>query len=123
MNDNRTLSPSWGNRIIAIIVMMLVTWGTLNFPVASIALLTGFLTYFTLLIRMPQVWILVLPALLPVLYLTPWSGRILWDSFDLLLLTTLAGAIWQGCYRKVQFPQTRSNALFDRACGCVRRSR
>ena len=91
---------------------MLVTWGTLNFPVASIALLTGFLTYFTLLIRMPQVWILVLPALLPVLYLTPWSGRILWDSFDLLLLTTLAGAIWQGCYRKVQFPQTRSNALF-----------
>ncbi|MEZ5549096.1 MAG: hypothetical protein R3E74_15120 [Pseudomonadales bacterium] len=112
MNDNRTLSPSWGNRIIAIIVMMLVTWGTLNFPVASIALLTGFLTYFTLLIRMPQVWILVLPALLPVLYLTPWSGRILWDSFDLLLLTTLAGAIWQGCYRKVQFPQTRSNALF-----------
>lgn len=41
-------------------------------------------------------WLLVVPALLPLLYLAPWSGRVFFDEFDLLLLCSLAAALWHG---------------------------
>ena len=40
-------------------------------------------------------------CLLPWLYsiLAPWTGRFFWDEFDLLMLATLAVALWQGRFR------------------------
>jgi hypothetical protein len=37
-----------------------------------------------------KLWLIILPALLPILDLTPWSGRILITEFDLLILTSIA---------------------------------
>lgn len=45
--------------------------------------------------RQPLAWLIYLPALLPVLDLTPWSGRLLLQEYDLLLLTALAVGYWQ----------------------------
>lgn len=37
----------------------------------------------------PDTWLLLVPAALPLLDLAPWTGRILFDEFDLLMLVTL----------------------------------
>ncbi len=46
--------------------------------------------YAALLWRYPPSWLLVLPALLPVLDFTPYTGRFFFDEFDMLVLVTLA---------------------------------
>ena len=40
----------------------------------------------------PGVWLWVVPAALPVLNFSPWTGWLVFEEFDLLLLGTLAGA-------------------------------
>ncbi len=112
MNNSKILAPTWGNRLCAALLLIIAAWGTLHFPIANIALLLGFAAYFILLICIPQAWLIAIPALLPLLYLTPWSGRVLWDSFDLLLLTSIAGVVWHGYYRKGHYPQNKSHAVF-----------
>ncbi|WP_210544232.1 hypothetical protein [Rhodoferax sp. PAMC 29310] len=39
----------------------------------------------------PGIWLFLVPALLPVLNFSPWSGWIIFEEFDLLLLAVLAG--------------------------------
>ena len=41
--------------------------------------------------RRPGLWLMAVPALLPLLNFAPWSGWLIFDEFDLLLLATLAG--------------------------------
>ncbi len=77
----RFLALGWG-------VLALYAW--LDFPVARGPLLLGLLAYAVLLWCRPGLWLLVLPALLPVLNLAPWSGRVYLDAFDLFLLVSLA---------------------------------
>ncbi len=59
-------------------------------PFARIPLAGAALLYVLLLVRQPQAWLVLVPALLPVLDLAPWSGRFFFDEFDLMLLLTLA---------------------------------
>ncbi|OBV37749.1 hypothetical protein [Janthinobacterium psychrotolerans] len=53
--------------------------------------------YFLLLCWRPALWLFVLPALLPVLDLAPWTGWFFFEEIDLLLLLTVACgyARWQ----------------------------
>ncbi len=39
----------------------------------------------------PSIWLLVLPAALPLLNFSPWTGWLVFDEFDMLVLATLAG--------------------------------
>jgi hypothetical protein len=50
----------------------------------------GVVAWFALAWRWPGAWLFVVPALLPVLDFSPWTGWIAVDEFDLLLLATLA---------------------------------
>ncbi len=43
----------------------------------------------------PVLALAVIPAALPILDLAPWSGRLFWDEFDLLMLTCLSVAAWR----------------------------
>jgi VanZ family protein len=70
--------------------LLLSLVGLWHQPFARIPLTVGALLYFALLLRYPHAWLVVVPALLPVLDLAPWSGRFFFDEFDLLLLITLA---------------------------------
>ncbi len=68
----------------------LATWLAADFPVLP-GLLLALLAAATLVVwRRPALLFLIVPAALPVLDLAPWSGRVLVDEFDLLLLATLA---------------------------------
>lgn len=66
-------------------------------PVAMCALvLIGAVAFFV----QPAIWLLLLPALLPLIGLAPWTGWISFEEQDLLLLTAAAGAyarvVWDG---------------------------
>jgi hypothetical protein len=84
--DRRGLVP-------ASILGCLIVYATLQFPLFPLALLLGLLLYAVILWRKPALGFLILPALLPMLDLTPWSGRFFFDEFDLLILTTLS-VLW-----------------------------
>ncbi len=64
--------------------------GTLAFPLAWPLAAAGLALYMLLLWFYPLAWLLVLPALLPALDLSPTTGRLPLDAFDLCVLATLS---------------------------------
>jgi VanZ family protein len=83
------LSDSWGARAAAAVVLLLMAVSLLRFPVWQVPLALGLAAYAGLLVRRPLAYLLVVPAVLPLLDLAPVSGRFFWDEFDLLLATTV----------------------------------
>jgi len=76
---------------IALAVPTALAWlaGVATFPLAWPILATALLLYALLLWFYPLAWLLVVPALLPALDLSPLTGRLPLDAFDLVVLTTL----------------------------------
>ncbi|WP_462330066.1 VanZ family protein [Thiohalocapsa halophila] len=66
--------------------------GLLLYPVGQLWLAAALLLFGAALWRWPWLWLAVVPAALPVLDLTPWSGRVLLNAFDLFVLVGLAVA-------------------------------
>ena len=66
-----------------------------RYPFAQIPLALGSLIYAAVLYRYPSVWLIVVPALLPVFDLAPWSGWFFFDELDFLVLLTLAMGLWK----------------------------
>lgn len=62
-----------------------------NHPLWPLAALVCFLGWVGCAVRYPMAWLFVVPALLPVLNFSPWTGWIVFEEFDLLLLGALAG--------------------------------
>jgi hypothetical protein len=89
----------WVSRLLSILLIVGVGGSLWAFPRWSLFLAVGGIAYGALLYRYPRAWMIVIPAALPLLDLAPWSGRFFWDEFDLLMLTTLAVALWQGRFR------------------------
>lgn len=58
-------------------------------PLGTVQVLVPLIAYAALLWRWPGLWLVLVPALLPMLDFTPWSGRLFWTEFDTLLLATL----------------------------------
>ena len=87
----------WGlavRRPLAVAAGAVAVWLAWSFPVAHEWLAAGLLAYLILLWRFPSAWLVVVPTLLPLLDLTPWSGRIFFNELDLVLLATVAGGLW-----------------------------
>lgn len=85
-------------RILALGLLALAAFWLNGFPFARTALIFGAIGYAALLYWRPVLALLLLPALLPLLQLAPWSGRLYVDEFDVLVVITLAAALWQGRY-------------------------
>jgi heparinase II/III-like protein len=77
-------------KFISVFLLLWIGYEFATFPVAGSPLLAGFVAYILLLWRFSSGWLIILPAILPVLDLTPWSGRILVTEFDLFIATTVA---------------------------------
>jgi len=71
--------------LIAVVVMIFVA----RYPLHPAWLGAGLLVYAGLLWRRPCLWLLMLPALLPVLDFSPWTGWFFLDEFDQVVLVTL----------------------------------
>jgi hypothetical protein len=68
------------------------------YPSAPLYICAGLLLYLLLLLKYPSVWLIVIPAAIPVLELGFWSGRVYFSEFDLLLMVTLGGVL---CRRRI----------------------
>lgn len=82
------INPAW--RLLAVVAFAAAVVGLWDFPILKPLLAAGAAAYVLLLSRLPYAWLIVVPAALPVFDLAPWSGRYLFDEFDILLLLTLA---------------------------------
>jgi len=92
--EEKARGPILLQRSIAVAFFAAVMVALINFPFARILLSIGLCVYGVVLYRYPNAWLVVLPALLPVLDLAPWSGRFFFDEFDFFVLLTLSVALW-----------------------------
>jgi len=83
-------------RAVAVALLASATAALWDFPLARGWLALGFALYLALLWCVPNAWLVAVPAALPVFSLAFWSGRFYFDEFDVLVLLTLAVALWRG---------------------------
>lgn len=86
-------------RLLALLPASAAAWGVANYPYAALPLAIALGVFAALCLRFPAFWLCVIPALLPLCDLAPWSGRIFLQEIDLFLLVAMAGALWHGQYR------------------------
>lgn len=77
-----------------------ITYSLVNYPLGGGYLLIALSLYAATVWRYPHAPWLLIPALLPILDLSPLTGRFFFDEFDILLLATMALAL---C-RKTKIP-------------------
>ena len=82
-------------RTVAGLIVTVLAVAMFRYPFAQIALTLGLLIYAGVLYRYPSVWLGVVPALLPVFDLAPWSGWFFFDELDFVVFLTLAMGLWK----------------------------
>ena len=98
-------------RFLALGIIIAVFVFVARFPVAQFFLAAVFIIYIMVSLRYPDTWLVAVPALLPLLYLTPWSGRMFFDEFDMLLMCTLAVGLWHQRIRPNSIRPSRGSRL------------
>ena len=85
-------------RSIALAVLALTAYCVVDYPFARVWLSVLLIVYGVSLLFLPHLWLLVLPIVLPLLNLAPWSGRFYLEEFDFFIWVSLASAFWHGSY-------------------------
>jgi len=104
--DTAIALPSlWFQRLLALVLFAATAYGVAEYPYARLFLAALLAAYLILLHFRPTAWLLVLPVVLPLVNLAPWSGRFYLEDFDLFIAATLAAAFWQGAYSRSGRPR------------------
>ena len=61
-------------------------------PLSPVAMMAACLFALVICVRFDHAWLLLLPALLPIVDLAPWTGWLTFEEFDILVLGAAAGA-------------------------------
>jgi hypothetical protein len=77
-----------GRALVVLALSALLAAVAPGYPLGAVPLMLALAAYAALAIAAPRAPYLLLPALLPVLDLAPWTGRFFIDEFDLLLAVT-----------------------------------
>jgi VanZ family protein len=83
-------TPSRLLRVVGTMLAACVVVASLDYPNRGFVLLMWLIAYAAALVLRPRHFLGVIAALLPVLDLSPWSGRFFLDEFDLVVMTSLA---------------------------------
>lgn len=83
------------SKLLALALAALLAWAAFHFPFNKALLYGALAAYAGLLWWRPRAWLLVVPALLPVLDLAPWTGWFYLEELDLLLLASAAVGYWR----------------------------
>ena len=75
--------------VLGTILLLAVAFALFRYPAGSVWLAAALGVYSVVLMRKPTAWLLVLPALLPVLDLGQWTGWLFVDEFDLFVMVTI----------------------------------
>ena len=86
---------SFLRRLVSGLIFGIAIAVAVRYPVHAAWLDIALFVYALLLWRSPSLWLLVLPALLPVLDFSPWTGWFFFDEFDLFVMVTLAVGLWR----------------------------
>ena len=83
--------PHW-TVAAGVLAIVFATWAAITTPLSTGWVFLSLIVYATLIWRQPGLWLVWVPALLPLLDLTHWTGRLFWTEFDTVLLVTLGVA-------------------------------
>ena len=82
-------------RALSLLLVTVLALAFYQYPFAKVLLFFCFLIYAWALYRFPAIWLIALPALVPVFDLAPWSGWFFFDELDFVVTLTLAVGLWQ----------------------------
>ncbi len=80
-------------RFLAVTLFACTIAALIDYPIDNTWLAGGLGLYLLLLWRFPWLWLIVIPLLLPVLDLTPITGRTFFSEFDIVILVTCAAGL------------------------------
>lgn len=81
--------PHWARMLICAAAFGTAIAAAVTSPLGANWVLPLLLVYTTLLWWRPELWLVWILAWLPLLDLTPWTGRLYWTEYDTLLLATI----------------------------------
>lgn len=82
-------------KLLALGLMAALAGAAWFYPVNKLGLAAALAVYAAVLWYRPKAWLLVVPALLPILDFAPWTGWFYLEELDLLLLLTAAIGYWR----------------------------
>src|SRR5262245_54052682 len=85
----------FGCRLLALAFVAILGILLAHYPPGPIWATAALVAYSALLWRKPELWLLAVPALLPVLDFSAWTGWFYVREGDLLILATLAVGYWR----------------------------
>lgn len=106
-------SPRLPHRLLAIAVAVLAGLLALSLPGVGLWVVVLLASYFFLVLRFPTSWLLVLPCVLVVFNLAPWTGRFFFDESDAFVMMTLAAWLWQGPFVRTYRRFSALNVVFS----------
>ncbi len=111
---SRLESASLPARVLGITLLALTLILAMTWPVAAPWLVMALVAYMAWLWHRPEAWLLVIPALVPTLNLSLYTGRFFFDELDLFLLATLAvhAVHWRSGWGLVPLPRLVRWSLF-----------
>lgn len=89
------MTRSISTRAFALLLLCALAGAVAHFPANRLLLGSTLAAYAALLWWRPNLWLLAIPALLPVLDLAPTTGWFYVEAFDLVLLATAATLYWR----------------------------
>lgn len=89
-------------RIVSLLLGGFIAADLFTYPVATAGLGFFLIGYIALLAHFPYAWLIVIPAVLPIMDFAPWTGRFFFDEFDLIILTTLLAYYWRKPHKKLR---------------------
>ena len=102
--------------LISLSLLALAFWGALEIPRWGGWLAAGLALYGITLWRWPGIWLVLVPAALPLLDLAPWTGRFFLDEFDLVMLVTAGMMLLRGVPARQQ-PLLPGAGMLMSLCG------
>lgn len=79
-----------------------------QYPLVPQAMTAAVLMFWVVAFTRPHIWLLLLPALLPVIGLAPWSGWITFEELDILIL-----AVATGGYARMAWPNRADSGTHE----------
>ena len=90
-------------------------WLAAHHPLAPTLVTVAFVLWSGVVFLRPIAWLFVVPALLPIIDLAPWTGWLIVEEFDILVLGAAAGAYASMAMRGTRLPATATGSESDAA--------
>ena len=86
-------------KLVSLLLLTILAWKLYGYPSNRFLLSLSLLSYVFTITKYPNSWLILLPALLPVLDFAPWTGRFFFTEYDYLIILTVSVLLWKGRYK------------------------